>query len=110
MTYIVKKCAFAEAEGGLVLFLIGMRINKWWKIWKWLPRMGAMPPMLKELAAHPELGRPSARAQLGIQHVSMSKYWKSAEHFRAFAPGWRLKTRRRYVSPGPPFSRRVNTQ
>jgi hypothetical protein len=44
-------------RGGFVLFLIGMRINKPWKVLKWLPVAHAMPKMLKELeAAPPETG------------------------------------------------------
>ena len=37
---------------GLVVFLIGMRINKWWKIHQWLPVFLAMPKMIKELYTH----------------------------------------------------------
>ena len=38
-----------KLEGDFVVFLIGMRINKFWKIHKWLPVARAMPRMLKEL-------------------------------------------------------------
>ena len=46
----------AEIEGDFVVFLIGMRVKKPWKIHKWLPVAFAMPRMLKELAANPESG------------------------------------------------------
>jgi hypothetical protein len=46
----------AELDGEFVVFLIGMRINKPWKIHKWLPVFLAMPRMMKELQAHPESG------------------------------------------------------
>jgi Domain of unknown function (DUF4188) len=45
-----------EMEGKFVAFLIGMRINKLWKLHKWLPVFLAIPKMLKELEAHPEVG------------------------------------------------------
>ena len=32
-----------EYEGELVIFLIGIRINKWWKAHKWLPALLEMP-------------------------------------------------------------------
>jgi hypothetical protein len=32
-------------EGNFVVFLIGMRINRFWKIHKWLPVASAMPKM-----------------------------------------------------------------
>jgi hypothetical protein len=46
----------AEIEGDFVVFVIGMRINKLWKLHKWLPVFSAMPRMLKELEKQPESG------------------------------------------------------
>ena len=43
-------------EGPLVVFLIGMRINKPWRPDLWLPAFRAMPPMLRELASDPDSG------------------------------------------------------
>ena len=43
MAEIIKKRVCAELDGGFVVFLIGMRLNKPWKIWKWLPVAIAMP-------------------------------------------------------------------
>ena len=53
--------------------IIGMRVNKWWKVHKWLPVIAAMPRMLKELAAKPEAGL------LGVQSMGFSlvQYWRS---------------------------------
>ena len=39
-----------------MVFLIGMRINKPWKIHKWLPVAQAMSSMLNELYRNPDLG------------------------------------------------------
>jgi hypothetical protein len=47
----------AEIEGEFVVFLIGARINKPWKIHNWLPVALAMSRMLKELAANPDSAR-----------------------------------------------------
>ncbi|KEF41881.1 MAG: hypothetical protein ER33_09045 [Cyanobium sp. CACIAM 14] len=41
----------AEIEGDFVVFLIGMRINKIWKVHRWLPVFQAMPRMIRELQA-----------------------------------------------------------
>jgi len=46
----------ARIEGDFVVFLIGMRFNKLWKVRAWWPVVTAMPKMLRELEAHPELG------------------------------------------------------
>jgi hypothetical protein len=75
----------AEVDGGVVVFLIGMRINRFWKFWKWLPIVRAMPRMLNELDAHPELGMLSARAHFGLRNLVSVQYWQSVEHLQAFA-------------------------
>ena len=96
----------AEAEGGIVLFLIGMRINRFWKVWNWFPVVRAMTRMLNELAAHPELGLLSTRGSFGLRNLSATQYWQSAEHLRAFAqasnnthlPAWQAFNRRAATS------------
>lgn len=85
MSELIKERVCAEVDGDVVVFLIGVRINKLWKFWKWLPVMRAMPKMLAELAAHPELGLLSARAHLGLRNSMSVQYWKSAKHLQAFA-------------------------
>jgi hypothetical protein len=56
MSRIIPARVTAQLDGDFVVFLIGMRINKWWKFWKWLPVATVMPKMLVELARRPELG------------------------------------------------------
>jgi hypothetical protein len=85
MSQIIKERMCAEVEGEIVIFLIGIRINKPWKFWKWRGVFTAMPRMLKELAAHPELGMLSARGHFGLRNAMVLQYWKSAEHLEAFA-------------------------
>ena len=51
-----RMTARMTGDGSFVVFLIGMRINAWWKPWRWLPVALAMPRMLRELTARPELG------------------------------------------------------
>jgi len=70
-----------EIEGDFVVFLIGMRINKLWKIHKWLPVFLAMPPILKELDAHPESGCLGTIRSLGV----IVQYWRSFDHLEAYA-------------------------
>ena len=56
MAKTINQRMTVQMDGDFVIFLIGMRINRWWKIHKWLPVATAMPKMLKELAAKPESG------------------------------------------------------
>lgn len=66
---------------GLVVFLIGMRVNAWWKIHRWLPVALAMPRMLRELRARPGCGYIG-----GISLFGMSiQYWESTEAMLAYA-------------------------
>ena len=76
----------AEIEGDFVVFLIGMRINKLWKIWKWLPVFLAMPRMLRELGDRAESGFLGAGQYLGSPRRPMLvQYWRSFEHLEAYA-------------------------
>lgn len=56
MTPVIPSRMTASVDGDFVVFLIGMRINKPWKIHKWLPVFLAMPRMLKEIDRHPDCG------------------------------------------------------
>jgi len=46
----------AKLDDEFVVFLIGMRINRPWKVREWLPVAVAMPKMLRWLDQHPEAG------------------------------------------------------
>lgn len=86
----------SRMEGEYVVFLIGMRMNAWWKIWKWLPIAFGMQRMLRELTAHPELGFLGGESWGGRTTLLVS-YWRSKEQLLAFAsrpssthlPAWR---------------------
>ena len=87
----------ASVDGEAVLFLIGMRVNKPWKVHRWAPVLSAMGPMLRELMAHPELGLLSAHAAVKATGPMVVQYWRSFEDLERFArdrdaphlPAWR---------------------
>ena len=56
MANIIAQRMTAQIDDEVVVFLIGMRINRFWKIHKWMPVELAMPRMLRELDAHPDAG------------------------------------------------------
>jgi fumigallin biosynthesis monooxygenase-like protein len=74
----------ARFEGEVVVFLIGMRINRLWKIHQWLPVARAMPQMLRELAADPEAGLLGFESWVGNPTI-MLQYWRSFEHLERYA-------------------------
>lgn len=92
----------AQAEGEFVVFLIGMRINKPWKPHKWLPVFVAMPPMIRELEAHPEKGMMRAKIALIGSSIAYVQYWRSFEDLARFArdpddphlPAWKRFNKR----------------
>ena len=85
MTAIRAERLCAEVEGEFVVFLIGMRINKLWKIWRWWPVAAAMPRMLIELAGKPELGLLHHVSSFGLRNIWLVQYWRSFEHLEAYA-------------------------
>lgn len=73
-----------QLEGDFVVFLIGMRINKLWKVHQWWPVASAMRAMLVELSQKPESGFLGFQPTGGIPPV-MIQYWRSFEHLEAYA-------------------------
>jgi hypothetical protein len=81
MAKIIVERMCAQLDGDFVVFLIGVRINKPWKLHKWVPVFLAMPRMLKELEARPDSGF------LGSQSAGFTvvQYWRSFEALEAYA-------------------------
>jgi hypothetical protein len=75
----------AELEGDFVVFRIGVRINRLWKIHEWLPVFRAMPKMLDELEADSESGLLGYDTKLGIRNHEVVQYWRSFEKLREYA-------------------------
>ena len=83
MASIIAERMTARLEGDFVVFLIGMRINKPWKVHRWWPVFVAMPRMLRELEAEgPESG---FLGHTGIGLRSITQYWRSFDHLEAYA-------------------------
>jgi hypothetical protein len=81
MVDVIAPRMTVEIEGDFVVFLIGMRINKPWKLHKWLPVFLAMPKMLTELGKHPESGFLGSISGTKV----IVQYWRSFEHLEAYA-------------------------
>lgn len=76
----------ANFDKSLVVFLIGLRINHFHKIGKWLPAARAMGPMLAELTADPASGFLGAQNMLaGLRTVMLVQYWRDFESLEAYA-------------------------
>lgn len=93
-----RRTADWGARDEIVVFLIGMRINRPWQVWRWLPVLLAMPRMIIELVRDPSrglAGRP--RTFLSGRVIMLVQYWNSFEDLERYArdpkaehlPAWR---------------------
>ena len=74
-----------SAPDGIVVFLIGMRINKPLRVRKWLPVFVAMPRMLIHLDRRPDAGLLSWHLVFLHGGPAVIQYWRSFEHLDRFA-------------------------
>jgi hypothetical protein len=92
----------ADVEGDFVVFLIGMRINKPWKLHKWIPVAMAMGPMLRVLSTRKDLGLLGYTTWISPTGVMLVQYWRSVADLNRFAsdpslphrPAWRRFNRK----------------
>ena len=84
---IVTPGRFTAAHSGpLVVFAIGMRINHFLRIGKWLPVAKAMGPMIAELSRDPDSGFLGAEFLLSFPRtVLILQYWRDFDSLEAYA-------------------------
>jgi hypothetical protein len=81
---VISKRMTARMQEPFCVFLIGMRVNRSWKIHKWLPVLLAMPRMLAELRRQPELGFKGGHVWFG-RTILLLQYWQSFEALARYA-------------------------
>lgn len=95
-------------EGPLVVFLIGMRVNRLHRPDLWMPVFRAMPRMLAELSADAGSGLLGYRITVGAGGPLVIQYWRTPEELYAYAsdtgaehrPAWAEFNRRARGAPG----------
>ena len=75
----------ANTHQPFVVFLIGMRINKWWRFDKWIPVANTMTPMMTTLFTHTEKGFLHAEFYWNFTGPITIQYWRSFEDLERFA-------------------------
>lgn len=73
-----------DDDRDVTVFLIGMRFDKPWQVWRWWPVFTAMPRMLAHLAQHPDMGMLGSHLWFG-RTTMLLQYWRSPEDLRRFA-------------------------
>ena len=84
MIATINQCIAGKIEGDFVVFLIGARINRWWKFLSFVSIDRAMSRMIEALNTKPDLG---------LLHVKMWNdnptltlpYWRWFDHLREYA-------------------------
>jgi hypothetical protein len=67
-----------------IVFIVGFRINKYWKIHKWMPVLRAFKRMLKELENNPGKGCMGYEYWSGRGRTCI-QYWKSYQQLLDYA-------------------------
>jgi hypothetical protein len=104
MAEIYRQRMTVEMAEDFVVFLIGMRINRPWKIHKWLPVALSMQKMIKELSAQPELGLLHVESWFGRTSI-MIQYWRSFELLESYSHSRDAK----HLPAWAEFNRRVGS-
>jgi len=85
MSKVIPGRYTAQVEGPFVVFIIGMRVNRFFAFRKWVPTAIAMGPMLKTLFTHPEKGFLGAETFISWRGVNTVQYWRSFDDLERFA-------------------------
>ncbi len=84
MSKIIQARVTAQADEPFVVFLIGMRINKPWRLHKWVPVVLAMARMIRELSAR-ENSDLLHFESWGGRTTIMVQYWRSFDALERYA-------------------------
>lgn len=86
MSTVIPGRFTAAHQGAVVVFMIGMRINHFHKVGKWLPVFRAMGPMLGELYSNPESGFLGSEFLLrNLRTVVLMQYWRDFDSLETYA-------------------------
>ena len=84
-------------EQGFVVFLIGMRVNRWWQFPIAMAVSAAMNRMLRQLTNQDDSPLLAFEQTIGLRTALLVQYWRSHEELQAYAhakekehvPAWR---------------------
>jgi hypothetical protein len=92
----------SDLDDEVVVFLIGMRVNRPWRVTEWWPVFTAMPRMLRYLQQHPDKGLLGFR-QSFLPSPLLIQYWRSFGDLERFA----RDRNDPHLEPWRQFNRRV---
>lgn len=87
MSSIKQRVAATENEK-FVVFVVGMRINKFWAFHQWLPVALAMPSMVIEQIKNRSIGVVGIpRTFVSGRLIQVQQYWKTYEDLEKYSKG-----------------------
>ncbi|MFV1984842.1 MAG: DUF4188 domain-containing protein, partial [Thiohalomonadales bacterium] len=81
---IISKRMTVELEESKIIFLIGLRINNFWKIHQWWHLVKTMPKILKELRQQKIPGFITGNMWYG-RNILMVQYWDNFKSLEQYA-------------------------
>lgn len=108
MSKVVNAHSTHRHQGELVVFHIGMQINRWWRPDLWMPAFMAMPRMLRELSIDRESGLLGYQLLFGNGGPYVVQFWSSIDKLYAYAstpsqehrPAWTAFNKAARKAPG----------
>lgn len=87
MDAVVNGRYTAQMDESFVVFLIGMRVNRFFAFRKWMPAANAMPKMIDVLYRYPEKGFLGGESFFRVWPLTtiLVSYWRSFEDLEHFA-------------------------
>lgn len=93
MTKIVSGRVTHRHDGELVVFHIGMTLNRWWRPDLWFPVLRVMRPMLAELSEDPDSGLIGYELLFNGKGPYVVQYWSSVDKLYDYASAGSLSHR-----------------
>ncbi|UXI69475.1 DUF4188 domain-containing protein [Tahibacter amnicola] len=95
MSRIIKERVTVDEKEEFVVLLIGMRINKWWKVHKWLPVAWSMRTMVKQLGKLTgDSGYLGGEYRTAGNPIVFVQYWRSYDALEKYASNASLHHRK----------------
>jgi hypothetical protein len=69
----------ARLPGEFTVVVVGIRLNRWWRLDHWLWARRAMRGLAKDLASDPSSGLLGSQEWSGPRFVTIVQYWRSFE-------------------------------
>src|SRR3989442_12562513 len=77
MAMVIPGRFTAQTDEAFVVFIIGIRVNKFFAFRRWIPAAMEMGPMLRTLFKHPEKGMLGAQTFFYWRGIALVQYWRS---------------------------------